>query len=373
MRLKFRTFGRIKANIMNYQIKVNKTSESRLSKEDFSKLGFGKIFSDHMFIADYENGKWGDFRIVPFDYLPMHPAMSSIHYGQSIFEGLKARKNDKNEIVIFRPEKNLERLNRSAVRMAMPQISEELFFQALDELLKLDNQWIPDAEGTSLYIRPYVFATDEFIGIRRSSKYKFIIFTSPVASYYSGPVKVYASDDYVRAFPGGTGFAKTAGNYARAIQPVEEINKRGYQQILWLDGIHKKFLQEIGTMNIFIVIDGKVVTPSLEEGTILHGVTRDSVITLLKEWGIPVEERPISIDEVTDAHKSGHLEDAFGAGTAATISPIMAIGYKDDEFSLPPIEDRKISSRLLKAITSIKNGEIEDTHQWLRVLSLASV
>ncbi|MFT5829061.1 MAG: branched-chain amino acid aminotransferase, partial [Urechidicola sp.] len=283
---------------MNYQIKVNKTTESRLAKEDFSDLGFGRIFSDHMFVADYDNGEWGDFRIIPFDYLPMHPAMSSIHYGQSIFEGLKARKNDKGEIIVFRPEKNVERLNKSAHRMAMPEVPEDLFFQALDQLLTLENEWIPGGEGKSLYIRPYLFATDEFIGIRRSSKYKFIIFTSPVASYYSEPVKVYASDEYVRAFPGGTGFAKTAGNYARAIQPVEEINKRGYQQILWLDGIHKKFIQEIGTMNFFVVIDGKVITPSLEERTILPGVTRDSVITLLKEWNIPVEERKISIDEV---------------------------------------------------------------------------
>ncbi|MFT4968594.1 MAG: branched-chain amino acid aminotransferase [Chitinophagales bacterium] len=353
---------------MNYQIKVNKTTESRLAKEDFSDLGFGRIFSDHMFVADYDNGEWGDFRIIPFDYLPMHPAMSSIHYGQSIFEGLKARKNDKGEIIVFRPEKNVERLNKSAHRMAMPEVPEDLFFQALDQLLTLENEWIPGGEGKSLYIRPYLFATDEFIGIRRSSKYKFIIFTSPVASYYSEPVKVYASDEYVRAFPGGTGFAKTAGNYARAIQPVEEINKRGYQQILWLDGIHKKFIQEIGTMNFFVVIDGKVITPSLEERTILPGVTRDSVITLLKEWNIPVEERKISIDEVADAHNSGQLDDAFGAGTAATISQIKAIGYKDDEFTLPPFEERTISNRLLEALTAIKTGKIEDTHNWLRVI-----
>lgn len=358
---------------MNYQFKVNKTTESRIAKENFNDLGFGKVFSDHMFVADYDNGEWGDFRIVPFDYLPMHPAMSSIHYGQSIFEGLKARKNNQGEIIVFRPDKNLERMNRSAVRMAMPEIPEDLFFQALDDLLKLDNQWIPTAEGTSLYIRPYMFATDEFIGIRRSSKYKFIIFTSPVASYYSQAVKVYASDEYVRAFPGGTGFAKTAGNYARAIQPVEEINKRGYQQILWLDGIDKKYLQEIGTMNIFVVIDGKVITPSLVHGTILPGVTRDSVITLLKEWGIPVEERLITIDEVADAYNLGSLEDAFGAGTAATISQIKAIGYKSDEFVLPPAEDRVISTRLLKAITAIKNGEEEDSHQWLHKVIPASV
>jgi len=355
---------------MKHQIKVENIAESRLPKEDFNNLGFGKVFSDHMFVADYYDGDWHDFRIIPFDYLPMHPAMSSIHYGQSIFEGLKARKNKEGEVVLFRPNKNLERINVSAIRMAMPELPEELFYGGLEALLKLDHEWIPDAPGTSLYIRPYLFATDEFIGIRRSSRYKFIIFTSPVASYYSEPVKVYASDEYVRAFPGGTGFAKTAGNYARAIKPVEEVNKRGYQQILWLDGIEKKYLQEIGTMNIFIIIDGKVLTPSLEEGTILPGVTRDSVITLLKEWGIPVEERRISIDELVEAYHSGQLEDAFGAGTAATISMIKAIGYHNDEFVLPPFESRLISTRLLDTLTAIKNGEIEDTHGWLRAITV---
>lgn len=354
---------------MNLNIKLEKAKESRLSSVDFNNLGFGKEFSDHMFIADYKDGEWQDFRIVPFGYLPMHPAMSSIHYGQSIFEGLKARKKENGEIIIFRPDMNLKRMNASADRMAMPHLPEELFFQAIDELVKLDSNWIPNAPGTSLYIRPYVFATDELIGIKRSSWYKFIIFTSPVASYYSEPVKVYASDEYVRAFPGGTGFAKTAGNYARAIKPVEDINKKGYQQILWLDGIEKKYLQEIGTMNIFIVIDGTVITPSLDEGTILPGVTRDSVITLLKEWGIPVEERRISIDEVADAHNAGILEDAFGAGTAATISPIKAIGYHDDEFTLPPMEERTISKKLEMTLTQIKNGDLEDKHNWVHTIS----
>lgn len=358
---------------MNHHFKLEKTAKSRLESTDFNNLGFGKIFSDHMFIADYKDGEWQDMRIVPFGYLPMHPAMSSIHYGQSIFEGLKARKKENGEIIIFRPEKNLERMNKSAYRMAMPEVPEDLFFQAMEELVKLDNAWIPKAEGTSLYIRPYLFATDEFIGIRRSSWYKFIIFTSPVAFYYSEPVKVYASDEYVRAFPGGTGFAKTAGNYARAIKPVEDINLKGYQQILWLDGIEKKYLQEIGTMNIFIIIDGTVITPSLDEGTILPGVTRDSVITLLKEWGIPVEERRVSIDEVIEAHKAGVLEDAFGAGTAATISPIKAIGYHEDEFSLPPVEERLISKRLNEALTAIKNGELKDNHNWIYTISSVEV
>ena len=370
MPLNFVTLQQSNQIQMNFPISVEKTKESRRTKEDFDNLGFGRVFSDHMFVAEYHDGDWQKFKIMPFGYLPMHPAMSSIHYGQSIFEGLKARKNKDGDIIIFRPEMNLKRMNISAVRMAMPEIPEELFFEALEKLVQLDADWIPDADGTSLYIRPYLFATDEFIGIRRSSHYKFIIFTSPVASYYTEPVKVYASDEYVRAFPGGTGFAKTAGNYARAIKPVEDINKKGYQQILWLDGIEKKYLQEIGTMNIFIIIDGVVITPSLEEGTILPGVTRNSVISLLKEWDIPVEERKISIDEVADAYNSGHLQDAFGAGTAATISPIKAIGYKEDEFTMPPLDERPISTRLLEALTAIKNGEVEDTHGWLRTIAL---
>jgi branched-chain amino acid aminotransferase len=350
---------------MKYDIKIEKTNESKLPKTDFANLGFGKVFTDHMFIADYKNGAWTDCRIVPFGYLPMHPAMSSIHYGQSIFEGLKARKDENGNIIVFRPDMNAKRLNNSAKRMAMPEVPQDLFFQAMNELLIIEQNWIPDGEEASLYIRPFMFATDEFIGIRRSDTYKFIIFTCPVGAYYSAPVKVYASTEYVRAFPGGTGFAKTAGNYARTIQPVEEITKKGYQQILWLDGIENKFLQEIGTMNIFVVIDGKVLTPSLDEGTILPGVTRDSVIKLLQDWDVPVEERRVSIDEIIEAQQKGTLEEAFGAGTAATISHISAIGYKDKEYSVPPIESRVISNRLKEALQNIKDGKSEDKFNWV--------
>lgn len=358
---------------MKYNIEVKKTGKSKLAEVDFNNLAFGKTFSDHMFTADYRDGEWKNLSIVPFGHIPMHPAMSSIHYGQSIFEGLKARKNKNNEIVIFRPDKNHERLNVSARRLAMPEIPKELFFQAMDQLLLLDEGWVPTEGDASLYIRPFMFATDEFIGIKRSEWYKFVIITCPVGSYYTTPVKVYASDKYVRAFPGGTGFAKTAGNYAGTIQPVEEIHKMGYHQILWLDGIEKKYLQEIGTMNFFVVIDGKVLTPSLDEGTILPGITRDSAICLLKEWGIPVEERRITIDEVLEASKNGTLQGAFGAGTAATISFIEKIGYQGKDIELPPIADRKIAHRLLAALTEIKEGEIEDKHNWLHKLQLVAV
>ncbi len=358
---------------MNYTLKVEKIIKSRLESIDFNNLQFGRVFSDHMFVAEFNNGEWENIRIAPFDYLPMHPAMSSIHYGQSIFEGLKAKVNSNNEIIIFRPDMNLKRLNISAKRMAMPEIPSNLYFDGLTSLLEIDKNWIPKDNDSSLYIRPVFFATDEFIGIRRSSRYTFLIFTSPVSKYYNKMVRVYASNSYVRAFPGGTGFAKTAGNYARTIEPVEEIHAKGYDQILWLDGIEKKYLQEIGTMNVFIIIDGVVLTPSLKEGTILPGITRDSVIQLLKDWNIPVEERDISINEIIEAQKNGTLQDAFGAGTAATITKIKSIGYKDIELQIPDSEPRSISTKLSDSLLNIKNGDVVDPHNWIHKVQLQNV
>lgn len=355
---------------MGLDISVTKVAQSKFETTDLSNLGFGKVFTDHMFIADYKNGAWTDLRIVPFEHIPMHPAMSSIHYGQSIFEGLKAKKDSDGNIIVFRPDMNIKRMNRSAKRMAMPEISEEIFFEGLNQLLKLENKWIPEGEESSLYIRPFMFSTDEFVGIRRSDTYKFIIFTCPVGAYYSAPVKVYASTDYVRAFPKGTGYAKTAGNYARAILPAEEVMKKGYNQILWLDGIEFKYLQEIGTMNIFVVIDGVVLTPSLDEGTILPGVTRDSVISILKDLNIPIEERKVSIDELIEASQNGTLEDAFGAGTAATISFIESIGYKDLDLKLPAIEDRSVSNQLKNILQTIKDGKSVDKFGWMYKINI---
>lgn len=375
MSFQFRIFALKPKNnrSMKYSVSVSKVTKSNLSKADYSNLGFGKVFTDHMFIADYYDGKWQDLRIVPFGHIEMHPAMSSIHYGQSIFEGIKARKDNEGNIIAFRPDMNAKRLNVSATRMAMPTVPEDLFMQAVDMMLQIDEAWIPTDEGKSMYIRPFMFATDEVIGMKRSANYRFMVFLSPVASYYNAPIKVYASSQYVRAFPGGTGFAKTSGNYARTIAPAEEIHEKGFGQILWLDGIEKKYLQEIGTMNIFVVINGKVLTPSLNEGTILPGVTRDSVLHLLKEWNIPTEERRVSIDEIIEAHNNGTLEDAFGAGTAATISPIKAIGYKDLEMILPAFENRTISNRLQEELTGIKDGKIEDIHNWIHKVVIEKV
>jgi len=357
---------------MSQKIKITQTSKSNFDKIDYNNLGFGVNFTDHMFIADYSDGEWKDARIVPFENFSLHPASSFIHYGQAIFEGLKASKNKKNETIVFRPEMNIRRMNISANRMAMAEFPEELFLNAIDELLTLDEKFIPTEEGTSMYIRPFCFATEQAVRIKRSSSYKFVIILSPVGKYYSEPVKVYASEKYIRAFPGGTGYTKSAGNYGGSIKPVEEIVAKGYNQILWMDGIEKKYVQEIGTMNFAVVIDGKVLTADLSEGTILPGITRDTTLTILKEWGIPVEERKVSIDEIIEAHKNGTLEDAFGMGTAAAITFINEIGYRDLKLNLPPLEKRTLSQRLKTEILKQRQGEVEDTHNWVRVVKPVS-
>ena len=353
---------------MSHKIKITKTSNSVFDKIDFNNLGFGKDFTDHMFIADYYDGEWQDARIEPFANFSIHPATSFIHYGQAIFEGLKASKNKKDETIIFRPDMNIKRMNISAKRMAMAEFPEDLFLDALEQLLIVDDKFIPTTAGSSMYIRPFCFATEEIVKIKRSSSYRFVIILSPVGSYYSNPVKVYASEKFVRAFPGGTGFTKSAGNYGGAIQPVEEINEMGYDLILWLDGVQKKYVQEIGTMNFAVVINGKVLTADLTEGTILPGITRDTTLTILKEWGIPFEERPISIDEIIEAYENSTLEDAFGMGTAAAITYIDEIGYRDMKLKLPPLEKRTLSKKIKEEILKQRQGEVVDTHNWLKII-----
>lgn len=353
---------------MTHNIKITKTTNSNFDKIDFNNLAFGKDFSDHMFIADYSDGEWRDARIVPFQNFSFHPATSFIHYGQAIFEGLKASKNAKGETIVFRPDMNIKRMNISARRMAMAEFPEDLFMEALEQLLKLDDKFIPTAEGSSMYIRPFSFATEEVVKIKRSNAYRFVIILSPVGSYYHDTVKVYASEKFVRAFPGGTGFTKSAGNYGGAIQPVEEIHEMGYDQILWLDGIEKKYVQEIGTMNFAVVIDGKVLTADLTEGTILPGITRDTTLTLLKEWGVPFEERPVSMGEIITAYENGTLEDAFGMGTAAAITYIDEIGYRDMKLKLPPLEKRTLSKKIKEEILKQRQGKVVDTHNWLKVI-----
>jgi branched-chain amino acid aminotransferase len=351
---------------MKYSIPIQKTSKSKLPEVDFDNLAFGKTFTDHMFIAKYKDGEWKDYEIRPLEPLKLHPSITALHYGQSIFEGMKAQVSDDGSPLLFRPEDNARRLNNSAHRMAMPEIPVDLFMSGLHELIKLDAGWIPNGDGQSLYIRPFMFASDEYVGIKPSDEYIFAIIASPVGAYYSTPVKVYVSEEFTRAFPGGTGFAKVAGNYGAALYPALKIQEKGYHQVLWLDGIQKKYFQEIGTMNVFFNMDNKkLLTPSLEEGTILAGITRNSVITLAKENGMEVEERPITTDEIFGSIKSGNLVEAFGSGTAATISHISDIGYRDENFELPVVTDDLFSVKVKALLNDIKKGRLEDTHGWI--------
>lgn len=349
-----------------YPIEITRASVSHIDAVNFDELQFGKVFTDHMFEADYINGKWTNCSIRPLGRIALHPATSALHYGQAVFEGMKAFKTVDGKPMLFRPDANFRRLNESCDRMAMPEIPEELFMDALHALVKLDANWIPDTEDGSLYIRPFVFATDDFVGIKPSDTFKFIIFCCPVARYYAKPVRVYMQEEFIRAFPGGTGAVKAAGNYGATMKPLMEIRKKGYDQMLWIDGVTHNRLQEIGTMNVFVQIDDTVITIPTEEGTILKGVTRDSCLQLLRDAGHKVEVRDVTIQELLDAQRSGRLKDAFGTGTAATVAPIGVIGYQDVEYPLPPVEDRVVSNWLKKELWSIRKGLTEDRHGWMQ-------
>ncbi|MFT7588753.1 MAG: branched-chain amino acid aminotransferase, partial [Limisphaerales bacterium] len=311
-----------------YPIRVENTLNSRLHEVDFDNLTFGRNFTDHQFVMDYRDGEWTDLRIEPFQNMSIHPATSGIHYGQSIFEGMKAYKSADGSAHLHRPKQNIARFNKSAWRMAMPNVPEEIFEQALQKLMHMDKGWIPDRPGCSLYIRPFMFATEEFIGIKIADNYRFMIIASPAGMYYPKPVKVIVADEYVRACKGGTGYAKAAGNYGAAMHPLRQAQEQGYDQVLWMDGENFSEIHEIGTMNVFFVTKDKVVTPSTEQGTILEGVTRDSVIQLLRHRGVEVSEDVVTIDEVVEAYESGNLLEIFGTGTAATIAQIEKLGYK---------------------------------------------
>ncbi len=346
-------------------IKITQVTDSRVNELDSSNLQFGKQYSDHMLICDYENGVWQEPTIVPYGNISMSPATTFIHYGQSLFEGIKAYKRKDGQISIFRPRDNWERFNVSARRMAMAEVPEELFMEGMRRLIELDKNWVPDTEGSSLYIRPFMFGTDAFIGVKPADNFRFMIITSPAGAYYSKPTRIYVQNKYVRAFPGGIGFTKAAGNYGACMLPTLETRNLGYDQILWTDGYTHKNVQEIGTMNVFFVFGNTVVTPDLSEGTILAGVTRDSVIRLLKEKGIAVEERAISIDEIEENYKNGQLKEAFGAGTAAVIAPISELFYNGDTMLLPPVETWEISNFIKKELADIRYGNIPDTHSWM--------
>lgn len=347
-----------------FEVKVQKASTSRVSELDFSNLPFGKTFSDHMFMADYKDGQWGNAQIVPYGPVPMSPSSSALHYGQAIFEGMKAYRNDTGEVLLFRPLDNQKRLNISAERMAMPMVPQELFIEALKQLVKLDREWVPSSEGASLYIRPFLIGTDEYIGVKPSDTYRFYVITSPSGLYYPEPVKVLVETNYIRAVEGGVGFVKASGNYGRSLFPTKLAQKRGYHQIIWTDARNHRYLEESGTMNLMFVIDDVLITAPLGD-TILAGITRDSVLTLARDWKMKVQERKISIDEVLEAHKNGTLEEAFGTGTAATIAHISLIGFEGKDYVLPPVQNRIFSNRVSQELNNIRKGRVEDVHHWM--------
>ncbi|HVB04395.1 MAG TPA: branched-chain amino acid aminotransferase [Chitinophagaceae bacterium] len=345
------------------EIKVNFTGQEKPEQKETSPLPFGKIFADHMLVADYAQGQWNKGEIVPFRDFSISPANAALHYGQSIFEGIKAYKDQQGNPLIFRPDMNYTRFLLSAERMAMPPIPEDLFIGGMKSLVSLDRDWIPDQDGASLYIRPFMFATDRTLGVKASETYKFAIITSPTGPYFNKPIRLFVQDKYVRAFPGGTGFAKSAGNYGGSLFPTSEVKKQGYDQILWTDGLEHKYLQECGTMNLFVLIGHKAITPPLDQGTILAGVTRDSVIHLLRDHGMEVEERPLSIQEVLDARKKGELREVFGTGTAATIAYVEELSYNRENIRFD-VSSWTIAPTLLKNLEDIHTGKTEDSRGW---------
>ncbi len=346
-------------------IATQKVADSRVNQLDPNDIKFGKIYSDHMLVADYANGQWNKAEILPYDNLSLSPATTVLHYGQAIFEGIKAYKNANGEVTIFRPRENWKRFNISADRMGMPPVPEEIFMHGLKELIALDRDWVPNGEGCSLYIRPFMIGTDEFIGVKPAEEFKFMIITSPAGAYYAQPIKIYVHEEYTRAYPGGIGYTKAAGNYGASMYPTMEVRKLGYDQILWTDAIEHKYVQEIGTMNVFFVINGTVITPDLSEGTILAGVTRASIIQLLKEANIPVEERPLSMDEISAAYDKGLFTEVFGAGTAAVVAPIKELFYRGKVMTVDPEKDNVITNFIKNTLADIRYGRATDTHNWM--------
>lgn len=350
---------------MDLKIELTKTPKEKPADE--SKLGFGHIFTDHMFVMDYdrENG-WHDAKIVPYGTFPMYPASMCLHYSQEVFEGLKAYRTADGKIKLFRPEENFKRMNISCDRLCIPQYDEEFALHALNELVKIDADWVPHTEGTSLYIRPFIIGTEDSLGAHTSTKYKFFIIMSPSGAYYAGglnPVKIYVETKYVRAVTGGTGFAKTGGNYAASMKAQDVAAEEGYSQVLWLDGVHRKYVEEVGAMNVFFVIGDEVVTPELD-GSILSGITRKSSIEILKSWGLKVSERALDIQELVDAYKNGTLKEAFGTGTAAVISPIGELKYDGLVMPINNGEIGALSQKLYDTLTGIQWGKLDDPFGW---------
>lgn len=342
---------------------ITKTTHSKLPSTDFDNLSFGKSFSDHMFTANYMNGEWTNAEIVPYGPISLQPSTHVFHYGQAIFEGMKAYKNKKGKILLFRPLDNLKRFNASAKRLCMPTIDEELFMNGLTELVKLDNEWVPHAENKSLYIRPFMIADSEFIRATPSSTYRFLIITSPTASYYKGETLLKIEEKFARSFEGGTGFAKAAGNYAAAFAPTKHAQNNGYTQVIWTDAKSHEYIEESGTMNIMFRINDKLITPQLSD-SILGGITRDSVIAIAKQKGIEVEERKISVHEIVEAYENSTLKEAFGTGTAVTLNPIDKITFRDLDINIEKQTSNSYGLMLKKELLNIQYGNSEDTFGW---------
>ena len=345
-------------------IDIQPTTASRIAEFDPTNLEFGKLFTDHMFVAEYANGEWQSPRIVPYGPLQISPATSALHYGQAIFEGGKAYRQADGGVALFRPQANWQRLNVSAARMAMPTVPEDLYMQGLTELVKLDAAWVPNAPGSSLYLRPFMFATDGFLGVRPSASYHFGIITCPVAAFFGQPLRVRFEQQYVRAAAGGAGYAKNAGNYGAAMLPTRLAQQEGYHQLLWTDAAEHQYIEESGAMNVMFMIDGVLVTPAVST-SILDGITRRSILQLARDWGQSVEERKVSSREIMAALAAGKLAEAFGVGTAATVAPIAVIGYEGQDYELPSVPADAFSRRVGAALSAIHTGQAPDTHSWL--------
>lgn len=351
---------------MSMSIKITPVTNSRISAVNFDNLDFGRTFSDHMFEMISQNGAWQKPQIIPYGPVSFSPALQALHYGQSVFEGMKAYYVDENTINLFRPEDHHRRLNLSSRRLCIPETDYETFLSGLEELLRIDSKWVPQKHGQALYVRPLVFASEEYIAAKAAEKYHFYIITSPVAAYYKegfNPVSLTTAEGFVRAVKGGTGEAKTAGNYAASFMPARQAAEKGYTQVLWLDAIENRYVEEVGTMNIFFKIDGKLVTPELT-GSVLNGITRRSVIEIAKNEGIPIEERRITIDEVFEAGKSGILEEVFGSGTAAVISPVKLIHHQGKKVEIGDGTIGDTARKMFDTITGIQYGKNEDIYGW---------
>ncbi len=354
------------------KFETNLVNESRVTSIDFMNLQFGSTFSDHMFSMNFRSGKWCDAKIEPFGMIEMHPVSISLHYGQTIFEGMKAYRGVDGAIRIFRPEMNHRRLTNSCERMCIPPIDQDLFISAIEELVRIDHRWVPEGERQALYVRPVLFATEGNLDVRPATEYRFLIITSPVGNYFGSGVPVVSlkvEESYTRAIRGGTGFAKTGGNYAATFRPTADSRVDGFDQVLWLDGEQHSYVEEVGQMNICFVLNDKLVTPALR-GTILPGVTRDSILKLAQDMGVPCEERSIHIQEIINGIADGSLQEAFGCGTAVVVTVVGSLGYRGQLHQLSDRGSKALSAKLYKSIVGIQRGEVEDIYGWTRIVNI---